>query len=283
MKKIIAFFLLLIGLHFAFPFLVYGDVGPKPSLEIIVKNPPQTEYYLDLLVDYKKDHLYQNIRNKEVYSEKMYHALESYYVDGWRPALVTGTSVPLNGHLIGNQDGNNMIHKFSYVGVPDRFKLIIVTANDETIISDNIINRKAFNSTTYFDCKTKKLTESSLIIAYLLQFIATCSITLLIEGLILLLFSFSIKKNWKPFLAINVLTQILLTLVIFSTMYFSGSFAAILLYIPFELIILIIEIILFAKYLTQHSKARRITFAIVGNMISFLLGLVALLYFPGIL
>lgn len=278
MKKKTIFFSVLFSFCFLFPFFAYADIGPKPSLKIIVTNPPQTEYYLDLLIDYTSSHLCENIRDKEMYSENMYHILENYHIDGWHPALVTGTSIPLNGNLIGKKDGNHMIHTFNYVGVPDRFKIIIVTADGKTMISENIINRKAFNSTVYFDCTTKKLTENSLIIAYVLQFVTTCSITLIIEGLILLLFGFSIKKNWKPFLEINTFTQILLTLVVYKTMYSSGSLAALFLYILFEFVILILETILFVKYLTQHSKTRRILFSIVANIISFLLGIIVLIF-----
>ncbi len=49
-----------------------------------------------------------------------------------------------------------MVHSFSYIGVPDRFKIIIVTADGETIVSENIVKRKAFNSRVYFDYNTKK-------------------------------------------------------------------------------------------------------------------------------
>lgn len=283
MEKVSMFFLVLFVSILICPLVANADIGPKPSIEVIVKNPPETEYYLDLLVDYSEDESHENIHEKEIYSEKMYNILRDYNVDGWRSALVTGTRVPLFGKLTGVQDGNNMVHKFSYVGVPDKFKVIMVTADGETIVSQDVINRKAFNSTAYFDCKTKKLAENSLVTAYLLQFIKTCSITLIIEGLILILFRFNLKKNWKPFLAINILTQVLLTLIVFGTMYTSGSLTAILTYIPFEIAILVIEAMLFSRYLTQHSKSRRVAFAITANISSFLLGIVVLIYFPEML
>ena len=210
----------------------------------------------------------------------MYKLLKDYNVDGWRPALVTGTRVPLNGKLTGEKKGSNMIHKFSYVGVPDRFKVIIVTSDNEIIISEDIVERKAFNSNVYFDYNTRKLVESSPILSYVLQFISTCLATLIIEGVILILFCFSIKQNYKPFIIINVITQILLTLIVFSAMYSNGSFAALLLYIPFELVIFIAEAILFAKHLKQHSKLRRIMFAITANLVSFIFGFVAMLFYP---
>jgi len=283
MKKTSVFFLFLIVSILIFPLVPSADFGPKPSIEIIVKNSPQTEYYLDLLVDYSRDDSHENIMAREIYSEKMYNILENYNVDGWRPALVTGTKVPLFGKLTGVRNGNDMVHKFSYVGVPDKLKVIVVTADGETIVSKNALDRKAFNSTIYFDCKTKNLEEKSMVKAYLLQFISTCTITLIIEGLILVLFRFNLKKNWKPFLYINLLTQVLLTLIVFGAMYSSGSLTAILTYIPFEIVILIIETILFSRYLTEHPKSRRVAFSITANILSFLFGIVILLYFPDIL
>ena len=64
-----------------------------------------------------------------------------------------------------------MVHSFSYIGVPDRFKIIIVTADGETIVSENIVKRKAFNSRVYFDYNTKKLWEDSIVLAYIKQFL----------------------------------------------------------------------------------------------------------------
>ena len=239
------------------PSIAYCDIGPKPSLEIIVKNPPEVEYYLDLLVDYEGESLYLNSREEDKYSEDMYNILKNYNSNGWRPAMVTGTKVPIFGDIIGEKNGENMVHRFSYIGVPDRFKIIIVTADGETIVSadgetivsENIIRRKAFKSKVYFDYNTKQLQETSIVLAYIKQFLITYPTTLLIEGLILLLFGFSLKKNWKPFVIINLITQVLLTFIIFGSMYKQGSMAAIFFYVPFEIIILIMEAKLFKRYL----------------------------------
>lgn len=262
------------------PSIVYGDIGPKPSLEIIVKNPPKAEYYLDLLVDYEGETLYPNIHEEDKYSEDMYSILKNYNSNGWRPAMVTGTKAPIFGDIIGEKNGENMVHRFSYIGVPDRFKIIIVTADGETIVSENIIKRKAFKSRVYFNYNTKKLQETSIVLAYIKQFLITYPTTLLIEGLILFLFGFSLKKSWKPFIIINLITQVLLTFIIFGSMYKQGSMAAIFFYIPFEIIILIMEAKLFKRYLVEHSESRRVAFAIVANIISFLVGIMAMVYLP---
>lgn len=270
--------LLMIIIFIVLIFTVNADVGPKPSLEVLVKNSPQSEYYLDLLVDYSADHLYQNIEESEAENKNMYNTLKNYNEDGWRPALVTGTRVPLNGKLTGIKKAEYTKHYFSYVGVPDRFKIIIVTPNNEIIVSENIFERKSFNTIVYFDLDTKIIRGKSFFLSYILQFISTCFATLLIEGLILLLFRFSLKQNWKPFLIINILTQIFLTSVVSASMYYLGIMLAILAYAAFEWVILISESILFSKYLKQHSKKRRVLYAITANIISFMAGLMITMY-----
>lgn len=280
--KVIAIPIIIITLSIMFflPLDVSADVGPKPSLSIIVENAPEGEYYLDLLIDYEHDHLYTAVNRDDVAFTQMYDVLKDYNDNGWRPALITGTRVPLNGSLSGINTGNKMVHQFSYVGVPDRFKVIIVTQDLEIIVSDNIIDRKAFNSTVHFDSRTGKLSESFMLLAYLKQFLTTCTATLLIESLILIIFGFAVKQNWKPFFIINICTQLLLTFIIFGTMYSHGSFAAVLLYIPFELIILTTETLLFIKYLHRHSKLRRALYAITANLVSFAFGLFIMISYP---
>lgn len=277
MKKPLTLFLMIIIFPLIFSFAVNADTGPKPSIEIVVKNPPQTQYYLDLLIDYDIEKPYKNIREDEIYSRQMYNLLKNYNTGGWRPALVTGTRVPLHGKLVGTKSGDNMSHYFSYVGVPDRFKVIIVTEDNSTIVSDNIIDRKAFNSRVYFDLDTNKLSESPLVLEYFMQLITTFIATFIIEGFILILFRFNLKQNWKPFLVINVITLVSLNFLIFVTMYYLGSFFAAFIYILFEIVIFITEAILFAKYLKQHSKLRRVMYALTANIASFIFGFMLML------
>lgn len=275
-RKIYIIFMVVV-ISLLFPRAVFADIGPKPSIKLIVLNPPEDEYYLDLLVDYDKKSSYSNIREYDGLNKDMIRILKEYHEDGWRPALVTGTRVPLFGKLTGQREGDSMVHNFSYVGTPDRFKVIIVEKSGKVTVSNDIIDRKAFKSIVYFDYATNRLWESSAVPAYIKQFIFTFTATLIVEGIILILFRFSLRKNLKPFIGANLITQILLTLVVYSAMYFAGSMAAFLIYIPFEIVILIIECKLYKKFLRQHSARRRVGYAVVANLTSFLLGMWAIL------
>jgi hypothetical protein len=251
---------------------VRADMGPKPDLKIIVKNAPEEEYYLDLLVDYSPENNYIWLHEEKYKSEKI-QILRDYRDGDWRAAKVTGTRVPLSGELIGEKDGDNMIHHFYYVGVPDKFRIIILTSDNKIITSD-VIKSKAFNSVVYYDYATNKVTKKSVIFNYIIAFLITCSSTLLIEGIILLLFGFSLKKNYKAFLIINIVTQLCLYCALLFAMYIKGISAALSIYIVAEVYIFCTEIMLFLKYFTPQKKKRIIAYALTANILSFFSGIV---------
>lgn len=255
---------------------VYADVGPKPSIEIIASNMPDEICYMDLLINYPDDDVFKNIRNTDNYDSDMFNTLFDYNEDGWRPALVTGTKVPLHGDIICNVKSGKCHMDYSYRGVPDKFKIIVVTKSNKIVVS-NIIERKAFDSRVYFDYSTGIAREDSLILLYFEQFVLTLSLTLLIEGLILILFNFSIRKNYKPFIIINLITQILLTLVVVRNMITNGTMIALLIYFLFEIVILLIEVKSFSVYLLEHTIHRRKIYAVVANVISFITGVIIML------
>ena len=92
-----------------------------------------------------------------------------------------------------------------------------------------------------------------------------------------MLFRFSLKKNWKPFIIINMATQLLLSLIINISVFYKGIMLAVLAYAAFEWVILITESILFSKYLEGHTKKRRVFYAITANLASFASGIVIML------
>ncbi|MGB8451933.1 MAG: hypothetical protein WCD89_06325 [Anaerocolumna sp.] len=74
----------------AFPITAYSDMGPKPQITIYVINPPEEEYYLDLLV--KDDSNYDNMKGgRESYDQTKLALLESVTTEGWHPGLTQGT------------------------------------------------------------------------------------------------------------------------------------------------------------------------------------------------
>jgi len=271
MKKFLSVLLISMSILLAFPLQAYADSGPKPTLKIIVENPPSEEYYLDLLIDYPNANY--SWLDKEKFNPEKLELLNSYRDGNWRPALVTGTIVPMSSSgLIGKVNGNTMIHDFGYIGVPNKFKIIILT-NDNKIISSKEVNTYTFDSVVYYDFETNKVKTTSSLGFFALKFLGTCILTLLIEGFIMLFFKFSIKKNWKVFLSINVVTQLLLYICLLLITARSSLIYYLTTIIPIELLILIIEAVYYSKKLKEHSIIRRINYAVVANILSFILGL----------
>jgi len=201
--------------------------------------------------------------------------LANYRVDGWVPALVHGTDIPLFGKLTGTRQGSDMIHTFSYFGTPEHFKIIIITPDNQIVVSGEL-ERKAYQLKLTYDYATGDTSQRSIVVSYLRQFFATLIPTLIIEGLCLLLFGFSLRRSYRPFLLVNLATQIFLTATLGTAAITQGIFAAYLLALPLELVIIIAESIAFALLLKEHSKGRRIGYAITANLISLIASLPAM-------
>lgn len=248
-----------------------ADMGPKPEIEVRVVNPPKEEYYLDLLST--GENSYKNLDEIQHYDRVKLELLEDYEENGWKPALVRGTRAPMWGDLIGVRTDYGMEHRFGYMGVPDDFKLIIITPENQIVVSEEI-HRDALKTVITYDYLTNSVHIEGAFMAYLKQFLATCSSTLLIEGVLLLLFGFSIKANRKVFLSVNILTQLALTATIGILFVKEGILVAFLLFVPAELLILIVESILFTLLLKEHKKLRRFLYAITANIVSAAVGLI---------
>ncbi len=259
-----------------YPLTAYADMGPKPQITIRVVNPPEQEYYLDLLV--KGDGTYDNLE----YDEKDYDPvklafLQSYDADEWHPGLTQGTAAPMHGKLTGVEESGYRVHTFSYMGVPEYFKIILVTPDNRLVISEEI-NKTAFAFSMDYDYNTGEISIPQIIYSYIRQFIMTCLPTLFLEGIVLKLFGFSFRRNWKPFFGINILTQIFLTAAVGKIMIEDGQIATYYAIIPIEILIFLSEMLAFSLLLKEHNKTRRAWFAFTANLFSFLAGMVSLLW-----
>ncbi|MGB8451934.1 MAG: hypothetical protein WCD89_06330 [Anaerocolumna sp.] len=165
-----------------------------------------------------------------------------------------------------------MVHTFSYLGVPDDFKIILVTPDNQVEVSEEI-HKTTFSFTVDYDYNTGVISILKITYSYFRQFIMTCVPTLLIEGIVLLLFRLSLRKNWKPFIGINILTQVFLTAAVGKLMIEDGQITSYFAIIPIEIIIVLFEMLAFSLLLSQHSKERRVCFAFTANLLSFLTGL----------
>ena len=269
----------------------FADNGPKPQLIVRVKDAPQEPYYLDLLAkgDWdaedgnRIDGIDWNYDGKEdTLDPDLLALLRDNVPAGWHACVAQGTTgAPMWGELYaeGTDASGNALHWFGYVGVPSTYRIILVTESGKVWVSD-ILNRRVLQSsvTVNWSDDTSAVTVSvpSTIPGYLLQLVATLVPTLLIEGIILLLFQYSWKQNWKAFLLVNLITQGLLAIAssVYAIQSGPNMFSYLIFFLPAELFILIAEAYLYAGrgMLKGHSKKRAAAYAVTANLISAILG-----------
>ena len=269
----------------------FADSGPKPQLTVRVKNAPQEPYYLDLLAEGdwdaedmdSNDGIEQNYYGKEdTLDPDLLALLRENVPAGWHACVAQGTTgAPMWGELYaeGTDASGNALHWFGYVGVPSTYRIILVTQSGKIWLSDTLERKVLQSSVTVHwadDAESTTVTVPSTIIGYLLQFLATLVPTLLIEGLLLLLFQYSWKQNWKAFLLVNVLTQGLLAAASSSVTAHSGVSAWYLFFffLPAEFVVMLVEVFLYSGrgLLTGHSKGRAALYAVTANFASAFLG-----------
>jgi len=201
----------------------------------------------------------------------MVEKLKSLEAEGWYPALISGTQVPLFGELIGDSVNGEMIHQFGY-RIPDEFRIILVTESGQITVSEPI-KVSSFYFAIDFDAKTGLIIHPDPALQYGIQFITTLIPTLILEGLILLLFGLFTKRNFIVFLIMNLITQIFLSFTLSVALITYGLVSALFVLIFVEGFIWIFEILVCWKFFDKKKKtSRRIIYALVANMASFLLG-----------
>ncbi len=274
MKKLSFTFLIL--LIFLLPGTALADFGPKSSLDIYVKNAPDEFYYLDLLTvgEYGMDGEYK----PNALNEYMYRLLWDYEGDGFKATMTHQGSWlgGIRGGLTGTFSNGYGLHKLSQV--PSVFKIIIVTSDGKIHVSQ-IYRRMKFSDTIYLDYKTMEISSEgeSVLVDWLLQFLKTFTATIIIEGIIMLLFGFRLKYNWKPFIIVNLCTQVFLIGSMAFVMIFLGEFAYLLLFGLTEVLIIIIESFVYKKLLRHEKKNRIVLYAVTANIFSLLFSFIIIL------
>lgn len=265
--------LFLLGL--LLPTAAFADMGPKSAQTIVLKNPPKEAYYLDLLTQVPGDH--DNLGDeRETLDPAMLQGLASLADEGWYPALAGGTPVPMFGQLTGEQgEGGTLVHHFSYFGVPNPFRVILVTQSGEIRVSEPM-TRTALQSTATYDYAADSWEVPAVWQLYLRQFLSTCIPTLLIEGLILLLFGFSLKKNWRLLLPLNLLTQLFVTATLGRQIVVSGPTFYFLTMAWVEAVVFGVEAVADVLWLKGHRRRRRLAYALAANLGSMLWGIAAI-------
>jgi len=179
----------------------------------------------------------------------------------------------MGGDLIGSDAGRVRLHSFRYHGVPDTYRIILVTKSGESWVS-GVLHRATLQSSATVDWAARIANAPSPAMAYALQFLCTLLPTLLIEGLLLFAFGYRSKRSWLVFLLVNLVTQGGFAVYLAVTVLNHGvSGWSLIFYIPIEVIITLVELLLYRRLLTEKNKVRAAVYAIAANLCSAVLGL----------
>lgn len=272
MKKSLFTFFVLLLCACLFPLTVFADMGPKAAVTVVVEHPPEELCYLDLLTDRPGD--YDNLGEERAdLDPELLALLRSCEDEGWYPALSGGTGVPLFGSLTGEKrEDGALVFRFSYFGVPNPFRVMLVTESGEVRTSE-VLTRQVLQTTVTFDYVSDSWQMPGSWRLYLRQFLSTCIPTLLIEVLLLLAFRFPLKRNLLPVILMNLCTQIFLTATLGRQIIVSGPAFYYFMLALAELLIFAAECIGYAFLLKGQPRKRRVAYALTANACSMAAGI----------
>lgn len=195
-------------------------------------------------------------------------ALADALPDGW---FVWAYEMALN-------DGpEHPYYRASFFGsdLPETFRVAFGSADHAATVTEAATRTRSMQMFTV-DTQTGAITTTPIWVGLLLQFACTCSITLVIEAVVLLLFRFSWRENWKAFLLINLATQIVMTATFGRELVSSGGYSAFLLAFLVEAAIFLAEASACAYLLHGYGRARRVAYALTANLVSFVIGILCI-------
>ena len=253
------------GLMLAVP--AAADSGPEPALAVRVANAPDSLYYLDILERDEPDmDLYTSWRDlPDPLDQALLDALLAAVPEGWHACAAQGALRPMNGALF----SENGVHTFSYIGVPDEFRILMVAKSGQVFLSGPI-TRQVLQETVRVDWAAGTVSQRSPLVALLLQFLSTLVPTLLIEGVLLWGFKCLNRRNLKVFLLVNVATQLLLTGGL--QLLFRSPGLLLLGFLPLEVLILVAEALLYRRLFTADTRDRAANYAMAANICSAVAG-----------
>ena len=268
MKRSLRAALLALALSVLLAVPAAADSGPEPALAIRVANAPEGLYYLDILERDEAgmdlfDSLAWSYDDPETLDQDLLSALEAAVPEGWHACTVQGTAHgPMWGSLTPAEEG---VHLFSYAGVPEEFRVLLVTAEGEVFLSQPYTRRLLQDSLT-LDWEGRTIRQRPPALAWLAQLLSTLLPTLVIEGLLLAAFGCFCRRNFLVFLIANLVTQLAFTAVL------SLPAHPIPLMLLCEPVIMLAEALAYRLLFRPDRRRRAVACAVVSNLASAIAG-----------
>ncbi len=277
MKKKLFCLMLLACLMTVLAIPVKADMGPKPSVVVDISGV-EGQYYATLLAE-------ETSTGPWSVSDGLYDP------EGDR------TAIWQKFHDYSDPDGYHFLGCFAEVTdhefrwdyyPPERFKLLLYFPETDSFLAcDEIMEQYAFDS--YFEAElqsagTLVMQRSYGIGARAGGFLFRLLATIAVELLIALLFGFRGAQLFAIF-AVNVFTQLVLNIYMQVHGYSSIFFVYVLEYLVIELVIFLVEALLYWKTLPKLARPdapvrNPAIYALVANLCSFVMGYVISGWFP---
>jgi len=286
--KAISFFLFLVLIVPFFNINVLADTGPKPSVQIDVLGLNNRKCFATLLSKYES-----NGPNR-AWDGKDEH-INSYSIDReiWEAFVNYKDSDGYYFLQVGFDISETEKISWRYYP-PNPFKILLYFPETDTYLSSGIYERYAFDS--YYTVSITDMTETNVSViiveksydyfSEIIGLLFRVVITVIIEIIIALAFGFRKKNQLLFLLKVNVLTQIVLNFLLNYINYKSGSFYFLLNYVLFEIIVFVIEAVLYSSHLRKINEVEQIIegsfktkkrfyviYALVANVVSFGFGI----------
>ncbi len=248
-----------------------NSAPPDYRVDVKVINGPGEAYYLDLLEQAGGG---RTGNPPEGLDQELLGAMAAAAPPGWRPCALSAMGNHYNGDIV----GVNGVHTFHGMNTPRVFRILMVTESGEKWISEPL-EREVMHSLVTVDWEAGTAKMPPKWIALVRQLLATLIPTLVVEGLVLLAFGLSSKRNWLVFLLANLATQGALSWFL-ATALVQRGFAdtmpfALLFMIPVELLIAAVEANIYQHKFRGCSMRRAFWYGIAANASSYALGWIA--------
>ncbi len=265
------------------PMSVSADIGPKPSVKIEFIGLEEEEYYVTLLSE--NDSTGPWSHGNEYYEymgdEAVFHKFSEYEdADGY--------------YFLSYMEecSDDDVFEWNYYP-PQKFKVLIyLPEKDSFIATEQIYERYAFDS--YFTVHVSEIEALPIEVEETYDFsmeivslIARVILTIGAEILIALLFWYRDKKSLIIIALANVVTQVGLNVLLNVINYNSGQYAFVFHYVWMEIVVFIIEALIYNKLIGCKNKAtgRKYhpwAYAAVANIVSIIIGIWIARAIPGI-
>lgn len=152
-------------------------------------------------------------------------------------------------------------------------KEITLRVSGNGISYDQIVGKQyltGYNSIVTLDFSAQTIAAGKLLSRSIFLVTLRVFFTLVIEGVIFLLFGFRDKKSWIAFLIMNLLTQGILNIALNGASPFASYL--ILNLILMEFLVFVAEIMGVLVFIKEHKKFRRVSYVLVANLASLILG-----------